>query len=88
MKNITDTLKNGFRILAIHRSNLKSFPVGVVLASDGRQFATWLFSDNDTDTTYGGNYFFESQTEVNDPEGEAMQDYINRIKIINTKGAK
>ena len=50
MKNITDTLKNGFRILAIHRSNLKSFPVGVVLAEDGKQFATWLFKDNDTDT--------------------------------------
>lgn len=91
MKTINDTLRNGYRIVAIHRSTRGA---GVVLAENGKQYATWLFNcnpvkfdnlDEDTDFTYAGKYFMESNEIANDVVGEAMQNYIRRIDLEELK---
>jgi len=76
MKNYNDTLKNGYEVIAVHYGARG----GIVLASNSRQYATWEFID--IDETFSGHYFSESQQDVNDPYGEAMKDYIERIAKI------
>ena len=74
-RKVLQGLSNGADALAIFRGQ----DVGVVLATWRNEYVTWVFYNDDLETTAHGNYFMFANTSEAEAYDNAKADFLKRV---------